>query len=83
MSNVLIVPEKNERQRPLRVIEEGLKAASVDEVLVVDGWSTDDTVPLLSERLPGLERKHGKVVKLIHSDLRNTGKGGAMPQSSR
>ena len=78
MSNVLIVPEKNEGQRPLRVIEEGLKAVSVDEVLVVDGWSTDDTVPLLSERLPGLERKHGKVVKLIHSELRNTGKGGAM-----
>jgi hypothetical protein len=78
MSNVLIVPEKNEGQRPLRVIEEGLKAASVDEVLVVDGWSTDDTVPLLSERLPGLERKHGKVVKLIRSELRNTGKGGAM-----
>jgi hypothetical protein len=78
MSNVLIVPEKNEGQRPLLVIEEGLKAASVDEVLVVDGWSTDDTVLLLSERLPGLERKHGKVVKLIRSELRNTGKGGAM-----
>jgi hypothetical protein len=78
MSNVLIVPEKNEGQRPLLVIEEGLKAASVDEVLVVDGWSTDDTVPLLSERLPDLERKHGKVVKLIRSELRDTGKGGAM-----
>jgi hypothetical protein len=78
MSNVLIVPEKNEGQRPLLVIEEGLKAASVDEVLVIDGWSTDDTVPLLSERLPGLEEKYGKRVKLIRSELRNTGKGGAM-----
>jgi hypothetical protein len=78
MSNVLIVPEKNEGQRPLLVIEEGLKAASVDEVLVVDGWSTDDTVPLLSKRLPDLERKYGKAVKLIRSELRNTGKGGAM-----
>ena len=78
MSSVLIVPEKDEGQRPLRVIEEGLKAETVDEVLVVDGWSTDDTVPLLSEKLLGLRRKHGKVVELIHSELRNTGKGGAM-----
>jgi len=78
MSNVLIVPEKNEGQRPLFVIEEGLKATSVDEVLVVDGWSTDDTVALLGERLPGLEERYGKRVKLIRSSLRNTGKGGAM-----
>ncbi len=78
MSNVLIVPEKNEGRRPLLVIEEGLKAATVDEVLVVDGWSTDDTVALLSGRLPGLEEKYGKRIKLIRSDLRNTGKGGAM-----
>ncbi len=78
MSNVLIVPERNEGRRPLLVIEEGLKADSVDEVLVVDGWSTDDTVALLSERLPGLEEKYGKRIKLIRSELRNTGKGGAM-----
>lgn len=78
MSNVLIVPERNEGRRPLLVIEEGLKADSVDEVLVVDGWSTDDTVALLSERLPGLEEKYGKRVQLIRSELRNTGKGGAM-----
>ncbi|MFQ5875933.1 MAG: glycosyltransferase, partial [Dehalococcoidia bacterium] len=78
MPNVLIVPEKNEGRRPLLVIEEGLKAASVDEVLVVDGWSTDDTVALLSEQLPGLEEKYGKWIKLIRSELRNTGKGGAM-----
>lgn len=77
-SNVLIVPERNEGQRPLLVIEEGLKAATVDEVLVVDGWSTDDTVVLLSERLPSLEEKYHKRVRLIHSELRNTGKGGAM-----
>ena len=78
MSNVLIVPERNEGRRPLLVIEEGLKADSVDEVLVVDGWSTDDTVALLSEQLPGLEEKYGKRVQLIRSELRNTGKGGAM-----
>jgi hypothetical protein len=78
MSNVLIVPEKNEGQRPLLVIEEGLKAASVDEVCVVDGWSTDDTVALLDRQLPSLAEKYGKQIKLIHSDLRNTGKGGAM-----
>lgn len=78
MSNVLIVPEKNEGLRPLLVIEEGLKAASVDEVLVVDGWSTDDTVALLSERLPSLEEKYGKRVKLIRDELRNAGKGAGM-----
>lgn len=78
MSNVLIIPERNERQRPLRVVVEGLKAASVDEVLIVDGWSTDETVALLSERLPGLEEQYDKPVKLIRSELRNTGKGGAM-----
>ncbi|HIH97149.1 MAG TPA: glycosyltransferase [Thermoplasmata archaeon] len=77
-SNVLIVPERNEGQRPLLVIEEGLKSASVDEVLVVDGWSTDDTVTLLSKQLPILEEKYHKRVKLIYSELRNTGKGGAM-----
>jgi len=78
MSNVLVVPERNEGRRPLRVIEEGLKAASVDQVLVVDGWSTDDTVELLGERLPGLAEQYGKRVDLIRSRLRNTGKGGAM-----
>ncbi len=78
MSNVLIVPEKNEGQRPLSVIDEGLKAATVDEVLVVDGWSVDDTVALLSERLPELADRYRKPVRLIRSELRNTGKGGAM-----
>jgi hypothetical protein len=78
MSNVFIVPEKNEGRRPLYVIEEGLKASTVDEVIVVDGWSTDDTVALLSDRLPKLEERYGKQIKLIRSELRNTGKGGAM-----
>jgi hypothetical protein len=78
VSNVLIVPEKNEGQRPLLVIEEGLKAPSVDEVLIVDGWSTDGTVELLGERLPDLEEKYRKRVKLIRDELRNAGKGAGM-----
>jgi hypothetical protein len=52
VSNVLIVPEKNEGQRPPLVIEEGLKTTTVDEVLAVGGWSTDDTMALLGERCP-------------------------------
>lgn len=78
MSNVLIVPEKNEGKRPLLVIEEGLKSDSVDEVYVLDGWSTDDTVALLSERLPDMEEEYGKRVKLIYDELRNAGKGAGM-----
>jgi len=78
MSNVLIVPEKNEGKRPLLVIEEGLKSDSVDEVLVVDGWSTDDTVKLLEEQIPALEEKYSKRVKLLHDELRNAGKGAGM-----
>jgi hypothetical protein len=75
---MLVVPEKNEGQRPLAVIEEGLNATTVDEVLVVDGWSTDDTVAVLNERLPELADRYGKRVGLVRSELRNTGKGGAM-----
>jgi hypothetical protein len=78
MSSVLVVPEKNEGRRPLSVIEEGLRAGTVDEVLVVDGWSTDDTVAVLSESLPELAERYGKRAGLIRSELRNTGKGGAM-----
>ena len=78
MSNVLIVPEKNEGKRPLLVIEEGLKSDSVDEVYVLDGWSTDDTVALLEEQIPALEEKYSKRVKLFHDELRNAGKGAGM-----
>jgi glycosyltransferase involved in cell wall biosynthesis len=77
-SNVLIIPERNEGKRPLLVIEEGLKSKSVDEVLIVDGWSTDNTVTILTKQLPILQEKYHKRVKLIYSELRNTGKGGAM-----
>ncbi|MFQ5838421.1 MAG: glycosyltransferase, partial [Thermoplasmata archaeon] len=78
MTNVLIVPEKNEGSSPLRVVEEGLKSGSIDEVYVIDGWSTDNTVSLLNEALPRLARDYGKGVELHRSKLRNTGKGGAM-----
>ncbi len=78
MSNVLIIPEKNEGVSPLKVVEEGLRSKSIDQVYVVDGWSTDNTVDLLSEALPVLARKYRKDVELLHSRLRNTGKGGAM-----
>ncbi len=78
MSNVLIVPERNEGTSPLLVVEEGLKSERIDAACVVDGWSTDDTVELLGEALPGLAEKYGKDVTLLRSKLRNTGKGGAM-----
>jgi glycosyltransferase involved in cell wall biosynthesis len=78
MSNVLIVPEKNEGLSPLKVVEEGLKSESIDEVYVIDGWSTDNTTTLLKNRLPRLAKKYDKKVELYHSKLRNTGKGAAM-----
>ncbi|MFQ5946724.1 MAG: glycosyltransferase [Anaerolineae bacterium] len=78
MSSALIVPERNERERPLAVVEAGLASPSVDRVYVVDGWSTDGTDQLLAERLPELGERHGKPVELVRSRLRNTGKGGAM-----
>jgi glycosyltransferase involved in cell wall biosynthesis len=78
MTSVLIIPEKNEGKRPLLVIEEGLKADSVDEVYVIDGWSNDDTVKFLEEQIPVLEEKYGKRVKLFYDDLRSAGKGAGM-----
>lgn len=78
MSNVLIIPERNEGISPLKVVEEGLKSKSIDQVYVIDGWSTDNTVDLLSDALPVLARKYRKGVEIFHSKLRNTGKGGAM-----
>jgi hypothetical protein len=78
MSNVLIVPERNEKLKPLNVVERGLKSKSVDEVYIVDGWSTDGTVPLLKRQIPKLQKKYKKKIKIFYSELRNTGKGGAM-----
>ena len=78
MSNVVIVPEKNEGYSPLRVIEEALKSESVDEVCIVDGWSTDGTFELLENKVPELIRKYGKSVNLYRSKLRGAGKGMAM-----
>lgn len=78
MSNVLMVPARNEGRRPLRVVETALQAEKVDAAYVVDGWSTDDTVEILQKELPALSEKYGKPARLMRSDLRNTGKGGAM-----
>jgi glycosyltransferase involved in cell wall biosynthesis len=78
ISSVLIVPEKNEGSSPLKVVEEGLRSRSVDEVYVIDGWSTDDTASILKDALPRLAKRYGKGAELYRSKLRNTGKGGAM-----
>lgn len=78
MSTIVVVPERNEGKRPLLVIEESLKSGHVDEVLVVDGWSTDNTATILNERIPVLEERHGKRLGLTHSELRGAGKGAAM-----
>lgn len=78
MANILILPERNEGQGPLRVVRAGLQSPAVDRVLVVDGWSTDGTDDLLARELPGLSRAFDKEASLVHSRLRNTGKGGAM-----
>lgn len=78
MANILVVPERNEGPSPLRVVEAGLRSSAVDRVLVVDGWSTDGTDALLSRKLPDLGREYKKEASLVHSRLRNTGKGGAM-----
>ena len=78
MSNVLIIPEKNEGLSPLRVIEEALKSQLIDEVYVVDGWSTDNTFTLLRNKIPELTIKYGKNVRLYRSKLREAGKGMAM-----
>jgi hypothetical protein len=78
MGNVLIVPERNERLKPLNVVERGLKSKNIDEVYIVDGWSTDGTVPLLKRQIPKLQKKYRKKIKIFYSELRNTGKGSAM-----
>ena len=44
----------------------------------MDGWSTDGTAPLLKRKIPRLQKKYGKKVNIFYSELRNTGKGGAM-----
>jgi len=78
MSDVLVIPEKNEGLSPLRVIEEALRASCIDEVYVVDGWSTDNTFDLLKNKLPELAKKYSKKVSLYRSKLRGAGKGMAM-----
>lgn len=78
MATLLVVPEKNEGETPLRVVEAGLKSRSIDAVYVVDGWSTDETFSILGEALPRLSEQYGKPAEALRSRLRNTGKGGAM-----
>lgn len=79
MSTVLIIPEKDEGTAPLFVAEQGLRANKVKAVFIVDGWSSDDTHKRLSEALPEFKSRFpGKRVELFQSELRETGKGGAM-----
>lgn len=78
MSNILVIPERNEGQAPLHVVEQSLTAARVDEILIVDGWSTDDTWSTLEAHIPALEERYGKPIDLIRADLRGAGKGAAM-----
>ncbi len=78
MSNVLIVPEKNEKLSPLHIIDVGFASGRIDEAYIVDGWSTDNTWTLLESEIPNYEKKYNKKIKLFGSVLRNTGKGGAM-----
>ncbi|MBW2976951.1 glycosyltransferase family 2 protein [Candidatus Woesearchaeota archaeon] len=78
MTNVLIVPERNEKLKPLNVVERGLKSGNVDEIYIVDGWSTDGTAPLLKRKIPRLQKKYNKKIKIFYSELRDTGKGGAI-----
>ena len=62
MTNVLIVPERNEKLKPLNAVERGLKSKNIDEVYIVDGWSTDGSAPLLKRKLPRLQRKYKKKI---------------------
>ena len=79
MATVLIIPEKNEGQRPLFVAEQGLRSGQIEAVFIVDGWSTDDTYERLQEGLPSLQRLYPKArIELLRSRLRETGKGSAM-----
>lgn len=79
MSTALIIPEKNEGDRPLFVAQQGLQARGVDAIYFVDGWSTDDTYDRLQQALPALRQRFpGKSIELQRSELRETGKGGAM-----
>lgn len=79
MFSVLIIPEQNEGRHPLFVAEQGLRSGRVKAVFIVDGWSTDGTFATLQEGLPELRRLYPEAqIEVIRSELRETGKGGAM-----
>lgn len=79
MSTVLIIPEQNEGRHPLYVAEQGLQSGRVEAVFIVDGWSTDGTFAALQEELPRLRARHPEAqIEVLRSELRETGKGGAM-----
>ena len=79
MSTVLVIPEKDEGTQPLFVAEQALRSGRVDAVVIVDGWSTNETYERLQRALPELLRRfpHAQI-QLLRSELRETGKGGAM-----
>jgi hypothetical protein len=79
MSSVLIIPEQNEGRHPLYVAEQGLQSGRVKAVFIVDGWSTDGTFAALQEDLPQLQKRYPEAqIEVMRSELRETGKGGAM-----
>ncbi len=79
MSTVLVIPEKDEGAQPLFVAEQALRSGEIDAVLIVDGWSADGTYEELQRSLPELGRRFPCAqIRLLRSELRETGKGGAM-----
>ena len=50
MRTAVVIPVYNEGERALSVAEAALGAQGVDEVIVVNGGSTDHTAALLRER---------------------------------
>jgi len=79
MSAVLVIPEKDEGTRPLFVAEQALRSQKIDAVVIVDGWSADGTYEQLHRSLPELRRRFPRArIELLRSELRETGKGGAM-----
>lgn len=83
MSTVLIIPEKNEGRAPLFVAEAGLKSTRVEAIYFVDGWSTDDTFAQLTASAVEMTQRYGKRVATLRSEIRETGKGGAMATGLR
>ncbi len=60
MTITCIIPFFNERDRILKVLEEVIKIKSIDQLLLVDDGSTDDTVEQIKQHYPNIEILHNK-----------------------